>query len=202
QEDNTIINGFKTVEKKVEGFAEGSGESSLIETATKDHEFKNLTGNWLKEDKIVDIGKNLFNIKGKQDLHITKTGEGSDVPMYTVSYQDGQKNAYMDVSQKGGHPITVLVNRPFEEQKLSLNDGLIKAEEYLKQFDYKNMNVFQSQQFDNVGVYTFLYHQDNVRIYTDTMEVKVALDNGDIVGFNGRNYFMNHHERDLPEPEI
>src|SRR5699024_4637929 len=57
-------------------------------------------------------------------------------------------------------------------------------------------------QFDNVGVYTFLYHQDNVRIYTDTMEVKVALDNGDIVGFNGRNYFMNHHKRDLPKPEI
>lgn len=202
QEDNTIINGFKTVEKTVEGFAESSGDSVLIETATKDHEFKNLTGNQIKEDEAKKIGGRLFNVNDDKNIAVSKSGDGSDVPFYSVVYSNGEMTGAMDVSEKGGHPITLLIDRPLQEQKLSLNDGLIKAEQYIKTMGYENMAVFQSQQFDNIGVYTFLYDEQGVRVYTDTMEIKVALDNGEIVGFNGRNYFMNHHNRTIPKPEI
>ncbi len=64
------------------------------------------------------------------------------------------------------------------------------------------MALFQSNQFDNIGVYSFLYNQDGVRVYSDAIEVKVALDNGDLLGLTARNYFMNHKERDIPEPEL
>lgn len=202
QLDNTIINGFKTVEKQVEGFAESGGDSVLIETATKDHEYKNLTGDLIKKDKVQQIGKRLFNTKDDENMTVTKSGDGSDVPFYSVSYNNDQINAYMDLSEKGGHPITLLIDRELDEQNLSLNDGLAKAEQYIKTMGYKGMEVFQSQQFDNIGVYTFLYNDNDVRIYTDSMELKVALDNGDIVGFNGKNYFMNHHKRSIPKPEI
>src|SRR5699024_12618448 len=39
-------------------------------------------------------------------------------------------------------------------------------------------------------------------MYHDEIEVKVALDNGEIIGLTARNYFMNHEQRDLPEPKI
>lgn len=202
QEDNTIINGFKTVEKTVEGYAESAGDSMLIETASKDHEYRNLTGNKIKENEVGEIGKRLFNVKDDKNMTITRSGEGSDVPFYTVSYKDEQRNAYMDVSEKGGHPLTLLIERQLNEQTLSLNDGLIEAEKYIKTMGYEGMTVFQSQQFDNIGVYTFLYNDDGIRVYPDSMEIKVALDNGEIVGFNGKNYFMNHHERKMPKPKL
>lgn len=202
QEDNTIIDGFKTVEKTVEGYAESSGDSTLIETSTKDHEFKNLVGDWIKEDKVKEIGKRLFKTNDETNIVVTKSGKGSDVPFYSLSYENDKKNAYMDISQKGGHPITLLIERPFEQPKLGLNEGLAKAEKYINTMGYENMSVFQSQQFDNIGVYTFLYNDGNIRVYPDTMEIKVALDNGDIIGFNGRNYFMNHHNRKISKPEI
>lgn len=202
QEDNTIINGFKTVEKTVQGYSESAGDSMLIETASNDHEYKNLKGDWINENEAKEIGKRIFKTNDQKNLIVTKSGKGSDVPFYSLSYENGKTNAYMDVSQQGGHPITLLIERPLEEQNLSLNDGLSKAEQYIKTMGYDNMTVFQSQQFDNIGVYTFLYNEDGVRVYPDTMEIKVALDNGDIVGFNGRNYFMNHHKRKIPEPKI
>lgn len=202
QEDNTIINGFKTVEKTVEGYAESSGDSMLIETATKDHEFKNLTGKKINENEAKEIGKRLFNIKDEKNIQVTKSGKGSDVPFYTVSYSNDEVNASMDISQKGGHPLTLLIDRPYEKQSLSLNDGLLEAEKYIDMMGYEGMSVFQSQQFSNIGVYTFLFNDDDVRVYSDSIEIKVALDDGNIVGFNGRNYFMNHHDRKIPKPKL
>ncbi len=201
QSDNTIIDGLKTVEKKVTEFAEGDEGSAFMEISTKDHEFKNVPGEWKDEKQIRNFSKDLFSIKDNVNIVVTKSGEGSDVPMYSVSYKDG-KSVYMDITQKGAHPIQILVDRPIEDKKLSLNDGLIEAEKYLKKFDYQNMIPLQSQQFDNVGIFSFVYSQDDVRIYPDSMVLKVALDNGDILGFNAKNFLMNHDERNIPEPKL
>lgn len=201
QKDNTIIDGFKTVENKVGEFAEGDEGAAFMEISTKDHEFKHIPGEWKSENDIREFSKNLFSIKDDNNISITKSGDGANVPMFTVSYKDG-KSVYMDITQKGAHPIQLLVDRPINEKKLSLNDGLMRAEKYLKEFDFKHMVALQSQQFDNTGLFTFVYLQDNVRIYPDSMVLKVALDNGDIVGFNAKNFLMNHHDRKIPKPTL
>ncbi|HLQ97269.1 MAG TPA: germination protein YpeB [Candidatus Dormibacteraeota bacterium] len=202
QADNTIIDGFKTVEKHVEGFSEGNNDSSIIGTATKDHEFKHLTGEKVDEQEVIDRSLNLFNAQNKQDISVTKSGKGAKVPLYSVSYQNGNKNAYMDLTEQGGHPITLLIDRPMKEKQLSLNEGMDKAKEYIKQLKFEDMEVYQSSEYDHTGVYSFLYNEDGIRVYSDAMEVKVALDNGEIIGFTARNYFMNHKDRDIPTPEL
>ncbi|MDY7043397.1 germination protein YpeB [Virgibacillus sp. M23] len=202
QMDNTIIDGFKTVEKTVEGFSEGNGGASISNTSVKKHEYKFLTGEEISEDEALAKAKSLFNVKNNEKINITKSGKGADVPVYSISYRNDKKNAYMDLSQKGGHPITLLVDRPVNDKQISLNQGMKKAQKYLEQFDFENMTVFQSTQFDNIGAFSFLYSEDGVRYYSDAMEVKVALDNGDILGLTANDYFMNHTEREKPTPEL
>lgn len=202
QADNTIIDGFKTVEKKVEGFSESNVDSSIIGTSSVNHKYENVSGNKLSESKVVQYSQDLFNIKNDKNLTVTKTGEGADIPLYSVSYNEGNKSAYLDVTEKGGHPITLLVDRPVGEKKLSLNDGYKIAEKYIQEHDFESMVLLDSSEFDNVGMYSFIYDQDGVRIFSDAIEVKVALDNGDILGLTANNYFMNHHERELPKPKL
>lgn len=202
QSDNTIINGFQTVEKTVEGFSEGNNDSTVPGQSSEEHQFQFLTGEKITEEEAAKIGMELFNVENEENLTITESGDGADIPLYSVSYRNGEKNAYMDMSVKGGHPLTLLVNREVGEQETSLNEGLKLAEDYLASFDFENMTLFQSNQYDNIGVYSFLYNDDGVRIYSDAIEVKVALDNGDILGLAARNYFMNHKDRDIPEPKI
>ncbi|MGP4107416.1 germination protein YpeB [Virgibacillus sp. L01] len=202
QSDNTIVDGFKTVEKKVEGYTESNTNASLTGTSSKEHEYQFLNGDKLDKNEALEKGKKLFNVNNDNNLTVTKSGKGSDIPTYSISYKNGNKNAYMDISQKGGHPITLLVNRTTKEQKISLNKGLEKAKGYLEENGFKDMTIFSSNQFSNVGVYSFLYKQDDVRVFSDAIEVKVALDNGDLLGFTARNYFMNHKKRDIPEPKL
>src|SRR5699024_5898312 len=117
-------------------------------------------------------------------------------------YRNGDKNAYMDMSQKSGHPISLLVDRPVGDKKISLNEGAEKAKDYINEFDFENMEISQISAYNNIGVYSFLYVDDDVHVYSDSIEVKVDLDNGDIIGLNARNYFMNHTDRDISETKI
>ncbi|MGM8365326.1 germination protein YpeB [Virgibacillus sp. W0181] len=202
QSDNTIIDGFKTVEKKVEGFSEGSTDFAALGATTKEHQYKNISGEKISEKEALKISKELFQTKNEKNVTIAESGEGADVPTYSISYKNENKNAYMDMTQQGGHPITILVERPLQDKELSLNKGLQKAENYLKQFEFENMQIYQSTEFDGIGVYSFLYQEDNVRVYSDAIEVKVALDNGDILGLTARNYFMNHEDRNIAQPKL
>ncbi|OZU90092.1 germination protein YpeB [Virgibacillus indicus] len=202
QTDNTIIDGFETVEKKVEGYAESNVDSSIIGTSSKEHQYKFVTGDKISEEEALKKGKEIFNAENEDKITVTESGEGADIPMYSLSYRNQEKNAYMDMTQQGGHPITLLVERQIKDKKISLNEGLEKAKAYIKNFDFEHMTTFKSSEYKNIGVYSFLYNEDDVRVYSDAMEVKVALDNGDIIGFTARNYFMNHSDRDIPEPEI
>lgn len=200
--DNTIIDGFKTVEETVEGYTESNVGVSPIGTSSEEHTYQSLSGSEISKNEALKKSKKLFNISNDADVTIAKTGKGADFPMYSISYRGSDKNAYMDMSQQGGHPISLLVNRPVEQNKISLNQGLDEATAYLNEHGFENMVIFQSDEYNNVGVYSFLYDEDGVRVYADAIEVKVALDNGDILGLNARNYFMNHKERDIPSPSI
>jgi spore germination protein len=202
QIDNTIIDGFKTVEKKAEGFAEGIDQASISNQTVREHHFKNLKGKPLKEDEALAKAKKILSVDNKEKIRITKSGKGADVPVYSISYRNNKKSAYMDLSQKGGHPMTFLIDRPVNTKKISLNSGMEKAEAFLKKNDFNNMIVFQSAQYNNIGAYSFLYSKDGVRYYSDAVEVKVALDNGEILGLTAIDYFMNHNEREKPEPKI
>src|SRR5699024_9891448 len=119
-----------------------------------------------------------------------------------ITYGSKQKNAHIDISVKGGHPLSILIDRPIHEQKISLNKGEEIAKQFLKNEAFKNMEVFQTAQHDNVGVYSFLYNEDGVRVYSDAMDLKVVLDNGEVLGLSASQYYMNHHDRKIKKTKI
>ncbi len=199
--DSTIIDGFEAVEKYVDQISTGSAEVSYLQSPKQKEGYQALDGKKKTEEEIVNFSKELFDLEDDIEISINRSGDGADIPFYSVFYEDG-KRVYMDITEKGAHPMNILVEREIEKAKLSLNDGLIEAEKYLKEFGYEQLDLLQSQQFGDVGVYTFLNTESDVRIYPDSIVMKVALDNGDIVGLNANDYLYNYHERTIEEPKI
>src|SRR5699024_1592663 len=73
---------------------------------------------------------------------------------------------------------------------------------YVREHSVGEMTLAESREDAHVGVYSVVYEEDDLRIYPDSIEIKVALDQGDILGVSAKNYFMHHHDRDIPEPNI
>lgn len=201
QAGNKVIDGFQTVEESMDKFNSELEGMPFLQTVRNEPKLENITGKNKTEEEIREFSKKLFDIKDEIEIDISKSGDGAEIPFYTVFYEDG-KRVYMDITEKGGHPITIIVDRPIKEAKLSLNDGYAIAEHYLKQFGYEKLQLLHSQQFDREGVYTFIPIQDDVRIFPDKLTVKVALDNGDIMGLNAKEYLYNHRERKLEKPAL
>ena len=203
--DNTIIDGFKTVEKNVEENSESNfGPEFAQMNAKNDNSFKYLSGKEITKEEAMNEARRFLQIEEGVNMNVTENGEGSDIGFYSITINSPKQNSeiYMDITKKGGYPIWVLNHREINQSNISLNEAAEKAKKYLNDQNFKDLQLFESAQYDHVGVFTFVAMQDGVRVYPDSIRVKVALDEGDIIGFSANDYLIAHHKRKIPKPEI
>jgi len=200
--DNTIIDGFKTVEKTVSSYGDTDFGPTFVSMQNKESSYKYLQGKEITKKEAANIAKKYSGFGNNVDIHVTENGKGSDVGFYSISIQDKKtkQEANMDLTKKGGYPIWFMRSRDVKEPKISLNEAGNQAIKFLKDNGFKNLDLFESVQYDNMGVFTFVTHEDNVRIYPDAINVKVALDNGNILGFSAEEYLQSNHTRNIPKP--
>jgi spore germination protein len=204
QTDNTIIDGFKAVEKTVSGYDESDLGPSFANMQLKDENFKKIKGKTISRDEAVKIAKKYMNFDGNAKVKVTENGKGSNYGFYSVSIKNTQtgQEASMDITKKAGHPIWFINNRDIKKQIISLNEADNKAAAFLKETGFKDLEVFESTQYDNIGVFNFVTNVNGIRIYPEAVKVKVALDNGDIIGVSADEYLKSFQTREIGKPSI
>lgn len=116
---------------------------------------------------------------------------------------DRSKSIFIDITKKGGHVLWMLDSRAVEQKKLTDDQAIEKAKKFLKEQGFGNLTNTYHYKNDNTITVTFVgVEGDGVLVYPDQMKVKIALDNGDIVGFDAYPYLMAHHERKITKPSI
>jgi spore germination protein len=108
----------------------------------------------------------------------------------------------MDITEKGGYPVWVIDLRNIKAQKIDLNQASINGLKFLERNKFSNMELTESSQYDTIGVFTYVTKQDGVRIYPESVTMKIALDDGSIVGFSSKNYLAAYTKRTIPKPKI
>lgn len=124
-------------------------------------------------------------------------GEGK-IPSYY--FVNGERK--IEITKAGGSVLWMLDNRDIGQRKLNLEQAKQFAAEFLRQNGFQNMAENYYDIKDDCAVLNYTWTQDGYAVYPDLVKVKVALDNGEIVGFESRGYIMNHCERSIPEPKL
>ncbi|RST73676.1 germination protein YpeB [Siminovitchia acidinfaciens] len=202
--DNTIIDGFKTVEKQATGYDEKNLQNpSIVSFQKRDENYERLKGEKVSKKDAISLAQKYSGIKQPEIVEVTESRKGSSYGFYNVVLVNGKGHeATMDITKKGGYPIWFIDSREVKQQQISLNEAMNKADEFLKRHDYKQLEMAESMQYDSVGLFTYVTTQNGVRIYPESIKVKVALDNGQIVGFAADDYLKSSNKRNLPEPKI
>jgi len=200
--DNTIIDGFKTVEKTVEGYSETDTGTIFTSMEKKEANYNDLPGEEISKEEALNIAKKYTKVTSSNKTKVESNGKGSDYEFYSVSilHDDGEVN--MDITKKGGYPIWLINDREVKGANISLNEASIKASQFLKERNFKNMELFESAQYDHIGVFTFVTNLNHVRIYPEAIKIKVALDDGSIIGFTAEEYLGTKKIREIPKPKI
>jgi spore germination protein len=205
--DKTLMDGMGDIDKQVEGYIETEGDAGDNKLTSETDAEELIDGETISERKAVEVTREFLkdtDIDDISDIDVSRNGEGKDFTSYTVrmELEDRDDVISVDVSKKGGHVLDMLDSRDIEDTDIGLYDGEQKALSFLEERGYESMTNVESDQYDNVGVYDFVYTENDVLIYPDIVRVKVALDNGDIIGYEALDYIVNHEDREIPEPEV
>ncbi|HLS91328.1 MAG TPA: PepSY1/2 domain-containing protein, partial [Limnochordia bacterium] len=166
---------------------------------------RGLTGDDVSEEEAERIALE-FVVPERRDgyrAEAVRRVEGR-IPAYgiVVRPEETGVEVVMDVSVKGGHVVWMLTKRDVKEAKLSFDEAIERARAFLRERGFAGMEATYLTEAENVAVIPFVPVKGGVRIYPDLVKVSVALDNGEIVGFEAMGYLMAHHERTIPAPEI
>ncbi|PGZ89897.1 MULTISPECIES: germination protein YpeB [Bacillaceae] len=201
--DNSIVDGFKHIEQ-----VKATTDQDFGPTFTNGQEeskgLKKLTGKKISQDEAKKIAQKFVPLKNVNKTQVTRSENKNFEPFYavTMAHTNPTADTYMQITETKGLPIFFITNRPINKQKISLDDAVKKGLNYLDSKNYKDMELYDSSQYDTIGVLQYVHAIDDVRIYPEAIQLKVALDNGQIIGFNAKNYITSNHVRKIPTPKL
>ncbi|WP_339324301.1 germination protein YpeB [Paenibacillus sp. FSL W8-0194] len=205
QMDNTIIDGFKTVDKRVGEYPElnwGPAVSSIYDKRS----VKMLSGTAVSQEDIKRKAVKFADAGAGASVQVTENGKGTDWESYTATVKAKNLPAVvsMDFTKKGGLLISYHDNRKIGHKAVTMEQAKANADQFLSKKGYKGMTAVTADQYGNMGNLTYVSTQDGVLIYPEKITVRVGLDNGEVTGFQASDYVYEHKEgkRNLAKPKM
>ena len=210
QVSNISYDSFSNLEENFNEYAGLIYDGAFSEHMTSPQK-KGLTGENINEEYAKQIAIDFVG----QDriMKITSNGisENSDMPSYDftvdLSNENSRNNTLsISISQKGGHVVFMNYDRKIEANTISNETANEIGIDFLNSKGFHNMK--QTYYLNQGGALTinYAYNQQTqngeVIMYPDLIKLKIALDNGEILGIETTGYLNSHEERDLPNVKV
>ncbi|MFD0586877.1 germination protein YpeB [Paenibacillus sp. GCM10027627] len=200
QSPNAIVDGLRSVDKKVGSYPElnwGPSVSSMYQKRT----IKMLGGEIVNAEGIQKKAAEFLKVDPSH-VKVTENAKGTEYASFSTVVSDGKgfRDVQLDFTQKGGQLVSFFNPRELGEKKITFEAAKDAADRFLDEHGFKDMRAISYDSYNNSGTFTYVGTQNGVLIYPEKMTVKVALDNGEAVGLQAADYVYEHHKRDLPSP--
>lgn len=207
KDSDTLKGKFDEIQKQIVKYPtliyDGPFSENVLKIKPKIYSEKIITDK--QAQKIVEniIGKNRIN--GVEEKVSKKNGI-IDSYSFDVTIkgrkEKGSKIA-CDISKNGGKLVYLIDNRTIGNKILDEKAAENKGAEYLKKIGYDNMYPTYKIMYGNALVINYVYKNGNVTIYPDQIKLKIALDDGSVVGVEAQKYLVAHtNNRQIPNANI
>lgn len=202
QVDNISKESFSNLE---ENFHEYSG--LIYDGAFSEHltnqDRKGLTGEDISEERASEIVRKFIGEDQIKKISNLGLSENATIPVYDFSFKNKQdQSGNISISQKGGHIVYFNSNRDIGAEIISQEEANEKGKQFLNTKGFPDMKETYYLKQEGVVTINYAYLQNGVIMYPDLIKVKVALDNGEVLGIETSGYLNNHEQRNLPEVKI
>jgi len=199
--DNTIIDGFRMVDKKVSGYPEINW-GPAAESMNTVRNFQALSGSEASMEEIKQKAAQFIGMDDPGRLAVVENGTGTDFNTYSVSGKkpDTGHEVHMDFTKKGGQLYWYMSPRDVTSKVLDERGARDAAAQFLDEHGYKDMTAVSYDEYQNVASITMAARENNVIVYPKKIIVRVALDNGEVIGLQAADYIHENREQPIPEP--
>ena len=202
QVDNISKESFSNLE---ENFHEYSG--LIYDGAFSEHmtsqDPKALTGDDIDEETAKQKAVEFIGQDKCKEVNSLGLAENATIPVYDFSITNqNDETINISVSKKGGHVVNMNTNREVSVESISQEEANNKGKEFLASKGFENMKETYYLKQEGIVTINYAATQDDVVLYPDLIKVKVALDNGEVLGVETTGYLNNHTIRDISNVKI
>ena len=203
QVDNISKESFSNLEENFHEYAGLIYDGAFSEHLTS-NEPKGLTGEDIDENRAKEKVEEFIGKEKIKEINTLGFSENATIPVYDFSItNNNEETINISISKKGGHVVNMNSNRDITTEIISQEEAANKAKEFLDNKGFTNMKETYYLKQEGIVTINYAYMQDNVIMYPDLIKVKVALDNGEILGIETTGYLNNHVEnRDISNIKI
>lgn len=133
-------------------------------------------------------------------MTISRNRDDAKYNFYHIQFVKGARIGYADVTVKGGHILSFLLERPVSNSKVQSHETVKNAAtSFLKSLGIDNVELTDSRENSQAWHFVFTRKEGNYLIYPDSIQIKVAKDTADVIGMNAMEYIQKEK---MPEHEI
>lgn len=192
-----VLSDFEGVEKEFQEYP------SLIYDGPFSEHIESIQPAMLENSNDISVEKALSVAKeflgGNINLNYTGESKNNLLPSYSFSTGDKTDEINISITKKGGFPVYFIENREVGEEKISVEEAIQNARRFLKSGGYSSLKESYYEKSGGILTINFAYEQSGIICYSDLIKVRVALDNGDVLGVEMHGYIMNHKYRTFPQ---
>ncbi len=202
QVSNISQDSFGALEENFHEYAGLIYDGAFSEHLTSS-EKRGLTGDEIDEETAKIKAEEFIGKDRIKEITSFELSENSDIQSYAIAIKtNSDENINMSISKKGGHVVYMNSDKNVETQIISDEEAKSKAKEFLDSKGFANMKASYYINQGGISTINFAYEQNydnnqSVIMYADLIKVKVALDNGEILGIETTGYLNNHYERNF-----
>lgn len=207
KEEENIASQFANIQKQVAQYPaliyDGPFSDNILEIKPKILGQKEVSQSDAESMVRKAIGENRIN----RIEALTMDGK-TRIPSYRFNViinnrSDRENTVNCEISKNGGMIVYLLDNRLVNNPTIDMKKAKEVGSKYLDKLGYKNMTASYSLRYDNTAIINYILKQDNVVVYPEQVKLKIALDDGSILGVESEKYLVAHEEnRKIDTPKI
>ncbi|MBS3873498.1 MAG: germination protein YpeB [Firmicutes bacterium] len=138
-----------------------------------------------------DIGHNLQLVSQTEVLE-------AELPHYSFIFahpQDANRHIVVEVVRSGGRVFQMFNEREPRAATMGLDAAEQRARNFLAERELDTLELLGIEEGGYSAIFTFCHVEDGILFYPDLLRVRVALDNGEILSYEGNGHVMFHRVR-------
>lgn len=177
----------------VKGYTESDFPLTASESDDqKKKDLKTLEDKPVTEQQVVKQMKTTFPAFKHANLVTSSSKPDAPYPFYHIQFHEGIRMGYADFTKKGGHLLSLLIERPIGDERITQEQMKEKARKAVQLYGFNDVELVEVREnhlFWHV-VFVRLSPANNARIYADAIQLKLAKDDGEILGVNAMEYIQ------------
>lgn len=166
-------------------------------------ERKGLTGEEIDEETAKQKALEFIGAENVKEINSNGITQNANIQSYDFSaVKNDGVNVWISISQKGGHVVFSNSTRDVTAEIISQENANEIGKKFLDSRGIYNMKPTYYLKQNGIVTINYAYEQDGVTVYSDLVKLKIALDNGEILGIETSGYLNSHEYRNFATPKI